>query len=97
MKLMYVSEDRAIYGRQRFNNRNGNREMYYSQVLEEVQRMPGGVTQEVYAECREAERGRPWGIVLYQDPLVECFGVPTLGLDWLIQAKRVGFCLKVRL
>ena len=88
---MYVSEDRATDGRQRFNNRNGNREMYYSQVLEEVQRMPGGVTQEVYAECREAERGRPWGIVLYQDPLVECFGVPRLGSDWSVHTKRGSF------
>lgn len=40
---------------------------------------------------RRSERGRSWGVVLYQDPWVECIGVPRLGLDWLIQAKRVGF------
>ena len=46
VKLTNVSEDRATDGQQRFNNRNGNREIYYSQVLEEVHRMPGGVMQE---------------------------------------------------
>ena len=51
--------------------------------------MPQGATQEVKAECRQ--RGRPWGIFLYQGLWVECFGLPRLGLDWLIQAERVGF------
>lgn len=51
------------------HKRNRSRKVYYSQVLEEVHGMPQGATQEVKAECRQ--RGRPWGIFLYQGLWVE--------------------------
>ena len=48
-----------------------------------------GLYREIKAECRESQRtGRTCGTFPYQDPWVECVGVPRLGPDLSTQTKR---------
>lgn len=40
------------------------------------------------------ERGRTWGMYLYEGPWVEHCRVPRQGSDWRVQTKRAG-CSKL--
>lgn len=59
-----------------------NKDVLYSQVLEEVHSTPQEATQEGQGRG-QTERGNTCSTFLNQGPLMEHFGASRLGQDWL--------------